>query len=106
MVAHCGAPEYADFVSLVDRHPNVHLDTTMVFTDFTARYAPFPATLLPRLRDLGHRTVFGSDYPNIPYPYAHQVDVLARLDFGNGWLRAVLHDNGVRLTGIDRAATT
>jgi hypothetical protein len=97
VVAHCGSPEYAEFLDLAARYPNVHLDTTMVFTDFTNQYAPFPADLLPRLADLGERIVLGTDYPNIPYPYAHQIFALSRLDLGAGWLRAVLHDNGARL---------
>ena len=64
---------------------------------FVEQIAPFPPELRPRLADLGDRIVLGSDYPNIPYPYAHQIEVLARLDLGDGWLRAVLHDNGARL---------
>lgn len=99
VVAHCGSPEYAEFLDLAAAHPNVHLDTTMAFTDFTSRYAPFPAELVPRLADLGDRIVLGSDFPNIPYPYAHQIEVLDRLGLGDDWLRAVLHDNGARLLG-------
>jgi predicted TIM-barrel fold metal-dependent hydrolase len=97
VVAHCGAPDYAAFLDLAARFANVHLDTTMAFTDFMARFAPFPADLTPRLADLGDRIVLGSDFPNIPYAYAHQVDALARLDLGDAWLRGVLHDNGARL---------
>jgi uncharacterized protein len=98
VVAHFGAPGYADFIALADRFANVHLDTTMAFTDFGN--APFPDQLRPRLFDLGGRIVLGSDFPNIPYPYAHQVSALRRLDLGDGWLRAVLHDNGARLLGL------
>ena len=97
VVAHCGAPEYADFLDLAARYPNVHLDTTMAFTDFLERLAPFPADLRPRLADLRDRIVLGSDFPNIPYPYAHQLDALVRLDLGDDWLRAVLYHNGTRL---------
>ena len=99
VIAHCGSPEYAQFLDLAQRYPNVHLDTTMTFTDFTTRRAPFPAELLPRLRDLADRVVLGSDFPNIPYPYAHQIEALIRLDLGDDWLRRVLHDNGMRLLG-------
>ena len=34
VVAHLGAPEYDEFLSLAERFERVHLDTTMVFTDF------------------------------------------------------------------------
>jgi hypothetical protein len=97
VIAHCGLPEYADFLALAEKYARVHLDTTMAFTDFTEAIAPFPVELRPRLVDLGDRVVLGSDYPNIPYPYAHQIEALARLDLGDEWLRAVLHDNGARL---------
>ena len=43
--------------------------------------------------------LLGSDFPNIPYPYAHQLEALERLDLGDDWLRAVCWDNAVRLFG-------
>ena len=104
VVAHLGAPEYAGFLALAERYPRVHLDTTMVFTDFFEDLAPFPADLLPRLAALPDRLVLGSDFPNIPYPYAHQLEALERLrekerSFGDDWLRAVCWFNGRRLIG-------
>lgn len=104
VVAHLGAPEYAEFLDLADRYPRVHLDTTMAFTDFFEAVTPFPADLLPRLADLGERVVLGSDFPNIPYPYAHQLEALERLRdreprLDDAWLRAVCWDNGARLIG-------
>ena len=45
--------------------------------------------------------VLGSDFPNIPYPYATQIEALVRLDLGDDWLRGVLWHNGVRLLGED-----
>ncbi|MEU8589245.1 amidohydrolase family protein [Streptomyces sp. NPDC048664] len=100
IVAHMGMPEYADFLDMADRHPLVHLDTTMAFTDFSEADAPFPPALLPRLADLGDRVLFGSDFPNIPYPYAHALDGLARLGLGEEWLRAVCHGNAARLLSL------
>ncbi|MFI9271473.1 amidohydrolase family protein [Kitasatospora sp. NPDC052896] len=100
VVAHLGAPEYAEFLTLAEAHPEVHLDTTMAFTDFTETAAPFPRELLPRLAALQERVLLGSDYPNIPYPYRHALESLARLDLGDPWLRAVCHDNAARLFGL------
>jgi predicted TIM-barrel fold metal-dependent hydrolase len=99
VVAHMGTPEYADFLDLADRYPDVHLDTTMVFTDFTEQRAPWPTALLPRLLGVGDRVLLGSDFPNTPYPFAHQIEALVRLDLGDDWLRGVLHDNAARLLG-------
>jgi predicted TIM-barrel fold metal-dependent hydrolase len=91
VVAHAGAPEYAGFLDLAERFDRVRLDTTMAFTDFFEETAPFPTALKPRLRDLGlaGKVLLGSDFPTIPYPYAHQLDALSRLDLGDDWLRAV-----------------
>jgi uncharacterized protein len=95
VVAHLGSPESEAFLDLAAAYDGVHLDTTMVFTDFW----PFPAELRPRLADLAPRVLLGTDFPNIPYPYVHQLESLARLDLGDDWLRAVCWENGVRLFG-------
>ena len=69
VVAHMGAPEYAEFLTLAETHEHVRLDTTMVFTEFFDGDSPFPDALLPRLVDAGPKVLFGSDFPTIPYAY-------------------------------------
>ncbi len=100
VVAHMGSPEYADFLALAERHERVHLDTTMVFTAFFEAEAPYPSDLLPRVRDLGDKVLLGSDFPSIPYPYAHQLEALEALGLGEDWLRAVCWGNAARLFGV------
>jgi predicted TIM-barrel fold metal-dependent hydrolase len=100
VVAHLGAPEYAEFLELAERHEHTHLDTTMVFTDFFDAVGAFPEELLPRLADLQPKILLGTDFPTIPYPYAHQLEALERLGLGDDWLRAVCWENGVRLFGL------
>ncbi|MGW0565883.1 amidohydrolase family protein [Streptomyces tauricus] len=100
VIAHMGMPEYEDFLGLAERFGEVRLDTTMAFTDFSEEFAPFPGRALPRLSGLGDRILLGSDFPNIPYPYVHQLRALERLGLGEDWLRAVCHDNGARLFGL------
>lgn len=99
VIAHCGAPEYDAHLDLVERYPNVHVDTTMVGTDYMNGFAPLPDSAVARLGELGERVVLGSDFPNIPYPYAEQLDALERLGLGDDWLRSVVWDNGIRLLG-------
>jgi hypothetical protein len=106
VVAHMGMPEYAEFLDLADRYDRVHLDTTMAFTDFTEQRMPYPPALRPRLLELAERILLGTDFPNTPYPYGHQLDVLVRLDLGDDWLRGVLHDNGARLLGLVESSST
>jgi predicted TIM-barrel fold metal-dependent hydrolase len=104
VVAHLGAPEYAEFLDLAERYPETRLDTTMVFTDFFEVEGAFPDALLPRLAELGDRVLLGTDFPTIPYPYAHQLEALARLQdrhpgLDEDWLRRVCWHNGVGLFG-------
>ncbi|MEH0985459.1 amidohydrolase family protein [Micromonospora sp. CPCC 205556] len=104
IVAHLGAPDYTDFLALAERYERVRLDTTMAFTRFFDRFVAFPAAELPRLRELGlaGKVLLGSDFPNIPYPYAEQLAGLARLDLGDDWLRAVCWDSAAALFDLDR----
>jgi len=101
VIAHLGAPEYAEFFALAERYERVCLDTTMAFTSFFEAMSPFPRSLLPQLRDLGlaGKVLLGSDFPNLPYPYAEQLSGLAALDLGDDWLRAVCWHNAQRLLG-------
>jgi uncharacterized protein len=98
IIAHLGAPDYLAFCDLADRYERVHLDTTMVFTDFWE--TSYPAGLTDRLRDLQDRVLLGTDFPTIPYPYAHQLEGLTRLDLGDDWLRSVCWHNGLGLFGM------
>jgi uncharacterized protein len=101
VVAHLGAPDYSAFLDLAERYPRVALDTTMIFTDFFDRLAPFPPAEVPRLHALGlaGKVLLGSDFPNIPYPYAAQVAGLARVVSDPAWLRAVCWENAHHLLG-------
>lgn len=97
VIAHLGMPDYDAFADLAEAHERVHLDTTMVGTDFIERVAPVPKTFLGRLAELRPKVVLGSDFPTIPYPYAHQLEALHRWELGEDWLRDVLWHNGRRL---------
>jgi hypothetical protein len=97
VVAHMGMPEYGEFLDVCDGYPDVRLDTTMAFTSFVEEQMPFPAADRHRLRDMGDRILFGSDFPNIPYGYVEAMRVLTALDVDDAWLRAVFHDNAAAL---------
>jgi predicted TIM-barrel fold metal-dependent hydrolase len=78
----------------------VLLDTTMAFTSFVEATSPFPRAELPRLGSLGDRVLLGTDFPNIPYPYADALEAIEQAGLGADWLRAVCHDNAAKLFAI------
>ncbi len=100
VIAHAGAPEYAEHLAFAQRYVNVHLDTTMVGTAYLNAIAPLPADVVAAYGDLGDKIVLGSDFPNIPYSYATQIEALQAWDLGDEWLRAVVWANGARLMGL------
>ena len=98
IIAHLGMPEISEFLDLANSYANVRLDTTMTFVDF---WGPsVPDGVVSRLAPLQDKILFGTDFPNIPYAYAHQVEVLERLGLGDDWLRSVLWHNGAELFGV------
>lgn len=99
IIAHMGAPEYAEFLGLAETFERVFLDTTMAFTDFFEQMAPYPRDLLPRLGELSEKILLGSDFPNIPYPFADQLTALEGLGLGDAWLRRVCWQNAADLIG-------
>lgn len=102
IVAHMGMPEYREFLDLAERYEQVRLDTTMAFTDFVEKDAPFPADQLPRLDALRTKILLGSDFPNIPYGYIHQLEALERVAPDSDWIRSVCRDNAAALFGPER----
>lgn len=101
IVAHMGMPEYAEFLDICESSAEVRLDTTMAFTSFTDESMPFPASQQHRLRSVGDRILFGSDFPNIPYGYREAMTAITELPgIDDDWLRGVFHDNAARLFSL------
>lgn len=97
IIAHLGVPETEEFLDLADRYDEVRLDVTMTFTGFFDEKVP--DRVPTRLRDLQSRLLFGSDFPNIPYQYAHAIDSFVRLDPDDDWMRDLLWNNAAALFG-------
>jgi hypothetical protein len=101
VIAHAGAPEYDEHADLVAKYPNVYLDTTMVGSDFMNSLSPARVEVVRRWGVLQDRVVLGTDFPNIPYAYAHQLEALDRFELGDDWLRDVCWNNPARLLGVE-----
>ncbi|HEY7597744.1 MAG TPA: amidohydrolase family protein [Actinophytocola sp.] len=102
VLAHAGAPDHAEALDLLGRYPRVHLDTTMVGVAFNGADRALPPDWTARLADVADRVALGTDFPNIPYDYAVQLEAIASWAaadnrLGDPFLRAVLHDTPARL---------
>jgi uncharacterized protein len=102
VVAHMGAWDCEAYLELAERHETLYLDTTMVFVGFHA-CDPFPPPLLARLEAASHKVLFGSDFPNIPYPISHAVRSIGALPLSAAAKRRILYDNAAALFGLARA---
>jgi hypothetical protein len=106
VVAHMGSFETRRFFGLMERCPNLYLDTTMAFAPIRHEYRKIDTRLnrisvrnddLLRWQD---RIVFGSDFPNLPYPYEEERDALWLRDLPPAVYRKIFHDNAAALLGL------
>jgi predicted TIM-barrel fold metal-dependent hydrolase len=69
IIPHLGDDEEAEYFALLDQFPRLHLDTTMMLSGyFTTKIDP---ALLVKYSD---RILYGTDFPNLPYPYSRERD--------------------------------
>lgn len=98
IIAHMGMPEYLEFLDICEHFEHLGLDTTMAFTPFVEETMPFPRSHQHRLRQLGDRILFGSDFPNIPHGYSEAMRSITRLPgIDDDWLRGVFYENAAAM---------
>jgi hypothetical protein len=101
-ICHMGAFETRSAFQLLDRFPHLHLDTTMAMTEASLPYTRIDPAVV-RDADLvryADRILFGSDFPNLPYPYeAERVGLWAR-DLPMDVYRRIFRDNARRFFGV------
>lgn len=79
--AHMGAYDVDAFCDLARTHENVFLDTTFAMSAVAETYMDFDPWSVSdeTLVELSESVMYGSDYPNIPYPYEKErAHLLAR----------------------------
>jgi predicted TIM-barrel fold metal-dependent hydrolase len=106
VVAHMGSFETRQFMHLMERCPNLYLDTTMAFAPIHHEYRMIETRLnrisvtnddLVRWQD---RVVFGSDFPILPYPYEEEREALWLRDLPRPVYDKIFHDNAALLLGL------
>lgn len=97
IVPHLGCMEEDTFLGWLDRYPNLHLDTAMALVPF------LPGIRIgdrSALATSSRRILFGTDFPNIPYPVDTERRALEALGLPPKAHQAISHDNAARLFGV------
>ncbi|MBI5537957.1 MAG: amidohydrolase family protein [Deltaproteobacteria bacterium] len=98
VVPHLGCMEEDLFFAMLDRHPNLYLDTTMAMVGFSPEVR-FPDRHV--IAKYPGRILFGTDFPNIPYPVEAERKAIEALDLPSEAMREIMHDAAARLIGLD-----
>jgi predicted TIM-barrel fold metal-dependent hydrolase len=104
VICHMGAFETRACLRLLDCFPGLHLDTTMAMTPASTPFTRIDPAMV-RDEDLvrhARRIVFGSDFPNLPYPYEEEHRGLWARDLPMPVYDQIFHANAARLFGVGR----
>jgi uncharacterized protein len=89
-VPHLGFDEILAYRKLIETYDNLWLDTTMVLTDY------FPIAEKIDLRDYrSDRIMYGSDFPNIPYPWDRELKELKATGVSQDTVERISYKNAV-----------
>ncbi|MFZ5440137.1 MAG: amidohydrolase family protein [Myxococcota bacterium] len=93
-VPHLGADEFEGYLSLLERHDSLWLDTTMMGAEYFALDVP------RRLYEARpERILYGTDFPNLPYAWDRELKHLLKLRLGDEVEAGLLGQNALRLFG-------
>ena len=101
--AHMGTYEVSAFVEMAREHDTVYLDTTFAMSTEAERTMGFdPSTIADAtLVELSDSIMYGSDFPNVPYPYrAERAELLDR-DLPENAYRDIFHRTATEFLDLD-----
>jgi predicted TIM-barrel fold metal-dependent hydrolase len=101
-ICHMGAFETRLAFQLLDRFPHLHLDTTMALTGASLSYTGIDAAVV-RDQDLvryADRILYGSDFPNLPYPHEEERAGLWARDLPMAVYERIFRENARRFFGL------
>jgi predicted TIM-barrel fold metal-dependent hydrolase len=93
-VAHLGSPDTRRYFALGKIYPTLFTDTTMALTH-PDLLAPVDAADLESAHAM---ILYGSDYPNVPYPYERERESIEALGLSEGARRAIFRENALRFS--------
>jgi hypothetical protein len=96
VVPHLGMDEYLEYRDLLQEFPDLYLDTTMAIGGYFGGEPP-----IADLEGISDRVLFGSDFPNLPYPYRRELDALLASNLSDKARRRILWQNAQKLFGLE-----
>jgi hypothetical protein len=99
VICHMGAFETRAALRLLDRFPRLRLDTTMAVTRASTPFTGIDPAVVRDADLVRHadRILFGSDFPNLPYPYEEERRELWARGLPLDVYRRIFHDNAREL---------
>lgn len=95
IVPHLGADEFVEFEALLGEFEHLYLDTAMSIGGYFERGPD-----LALLRRHPGRILYGTDFPNLPYEWTRERDVVRGLRLPPADEAAILGGNAARLFGV------
>ena len=101
-ICHMGAFQTRAALRLLDHYPRLYLDTTMALTPASTPFTGIDPAVV-RDEDLvahAERILFGSDFPNLPYPYEEERRGLWARDLPPDVYRRIFAENARVFFGL------
>ncbi len=93
-IPHMGCYEFSQFMTLLDDHPNIYLDTAFTFWPDL----PFSFNLgRETLENHKDRILYGSDFPNVILPRESEIEQLLAFNLSDDFYEKVFYKNGLNL---------
>lgn len=98
-----GTYEVEAFLELARDHETVYLDTTFAMSTSAPETMGFDPSSIPdeTVVELSESIMYGSDFPNIPYPYRNERAGLLARDLPRETMRDVFYRTAIDYLGLE-----
>jgi len=94
-VPHLGADEFEAYANMLNRYDNLWLDVAMAIANYLPDPQPVP---LNQMRS--DRILYGTDFPNIPYAWDRELQILCQAGLQPDALSRILGQNAMDLFSL------
>lgn len=99
--AHLGTFEHESFMALAREEESVFLDTTMALSPKSPQFMDFDPSVIDdaEIENLSESIMYGTDFPNLPYPYADERRGILDRGLSTPALTDIFRDTPLRFLG-------